>query len=80
MFSCRNKINVMCYLLLSGTMVFLLFNRFGKHYELPLLAQSVIMTFVMLALVQLCVNVKHKTEIIKSKENKFSGNYTYSSR
>lgn len=45
---------------------------FGKHFELPLLAQSIIMTFIMLIMVHLCVSVKHKTEIIKAKEQKFS--------
>ena len=32
------------------------------------------MTFIMLIMVHLCVSVKHKTEIIKAKEQKFSGN------
>lgn len=47
--------------------------RFGKHFELPLLAQSVIMTFTMMMLVHLCVTVKHKSEIIKARTHHFSG-------
>lgn len=50
--------------------------RFGRHFELPLLAQSIIMVFTMLALTEICVRVKHKGEIVASKEHKFSGNNT----
>jgi len=32
--------------------------RFGKHYELPLLLQSVVMIFTMLAMMHVCVLVK----------------------
>lgn len=60
-----------CLNLLIANILRILF-WFGKHYELPLLAQSVIMTFVMLMMVHLCVTVKHKTEIIKSKEHRFT--------
>ena len=35
-----------------------LFRRFGKHYELPLLLQSVVMIFTMLVMVHICVQVK----------------------
>lgn len=31
--------------------------RFGKHYELPLLAQSVIMIGTMMAMMHICVEV-----------------------
>lgn len=47
--------------------------RFGKHYEIPLLAQSIIMLFAMMALVHLCVHVRRKTEIIVAKQHKFTG-------
>lgn len=49
--------------------------RFGKRYELPLLAQSIIMLFAMMALVHLCVHVKRKSEILASKQYKFTGLY-----
>ncbi|XP_052816137.1 solute carrier family 66 member 2-like [Mya arenaria] len=60
-----------CLNLLIANILRILF-WFGKHFELPLLAQSVIMTFTMMALVHLCVTVKHKTEIIKSRQHQFS--------
>lgn len=60
-----------CLNLLIANILRILF-WFGKHYELPLLAQSVIMTFIMLAMVHLCVTVKQKTELIKSKEHNFA--------
>ncbi|KAL5022818.1 hypothetical protein ScPMuIL_001973 [Solemya velum] len=44
---------------------------FGRHFELPLLAQSVIMIFAMLALIKLCVEVKQTSEILKTKPRKF---------
>lgn len=47
--------------------------RFGRHFELPLLAQSIIMVFTMLALTEICVRVKHRSEILASKEHKFTG-------
>lgn len=45
---------------------------FGRHFELPLLAQSIIMVFTMLALTEICVRVKHRSEILASKEHKFT--------
>lgn len=60
-----------CLTLLIANILRILF-WFGKHFELPLLLQSIIMTFTMLALTQLCVKVKHKGEIIKAKQHHFT--------
>ncbi|KAL3859819.1 hypothetical protein ACJMK2_010011 [Sinanodonta woodiana] len=57
-------------LLIANTLRILFW--FGKHYELPLLVQSIIMIVTMLALVHVCVAAKHKSEIISSKVRKFS--------
>lgn len=45
---------------------------FGRHFELPLLAQSIIMVFAMLVLVQLCVSVNQKSEIIAARARRFT--------
>ncbi|XP_053401556.1 solute carrier family 66 member 2-like isoform X2 [Mercenaria mercenaria] len=60
-----------CLTLLIANILRILF-WFGKHFEMPLLLQSIIMTFTMLALTHLCVTVKHKSEIIKAKQHNFS--------
>ncbi|KAL4235203.1 PQ-loop repeat-containing protein 1 [Mactra antiquata] len=57
-----------CLNLLIANILRILF-WFGKHFETPLLLQSIIMTFTMLALTHLCVTVKHKVEIIKAKQH-----------
>ncbi|XP_035828601.1 solute carrier family 66 member 2 [Aplysia californica] len=61
-----------CLALLIANILRIMF-WFGKHFELPLLAQSIIMIVTMLVLVQLCVDVRSKTEIIASKPRRFSG-------
>ncbi|CAL1544814.1 unnamed protein product [Lymnaea stagnalis] len=61
-----------CLALLIANILRIMF-WFGKHFELPLLAQSIIMIFTMLILVQLCVDVKSRTEIISSKQRRFTG-------
>ncbi len=48
--------------------------RFGRHYEIPLLIQSILMNIAMFALIHLCVNVNAKDRIAaQSKEHVFSG-------
>ena len=47
--------------------------RMGHPFELPLLAQSVIMNVVMLLLVHVCVTVKARQQIVKHKERTFTG-------
>ncbi len=48
-------------------------HRFGHQFELPLLAQSVIMNVTMLAMIRLCVKFNGKSQILKSKDRLFTG-------
>lgn len=59
-----------CLALLIANILRIMF-WFGKRFELPLLAQSVIMIVTMMVLVELCVRVKNRSEIIASKQRKF---------
>ena len=47
--------------------------RFGKHYEIPLLLQSILMNATMLLMIKVCVNIRNKNQITKSKEQVFTG-------
>lgn len=49
--------------------------RFGKHYELPLLLQSLLMILAMFVMIKLCINVQNRTQIIKTKERVLTGEY-----
>ena len=49
------------------------FTRFGRHYETPLLIQSILMNMAMFALVHLCVNINAREVIIKMEERVFTG-------
>lgn len=60
-----------CLALLVANILRILF-WFGHPYELPLLAQSIIMNVAMLAMVHLCVYVRNKTMIIKGKDRIFT--------
>ncbi|XP_037069269.1 solute carrier family 66 member 2-like [Pollicipes pollicipes] len=57
-------------LLLANTLRILFW--MGHPFELPLLAQSVIMNGVMLALIHVCVAVKSRQHIVKYKERTFT--------
>jgi len=47
--------------------------RFGKHFELPLLAQSVLMIFAMMAMVEICVRVRNRSEIVQPRQHHLRG-------
>ncbi|XP_065828463.1 solute carrier family 66 member 2-like isoform X2 [Oscarella lobularis] len=49
-----------CFVLLIANILRILF-WFGTYYELPLLAQSVIMIATMIVLLKLCVQVRHES-------------------
>ena len=51
---------------------FIEFLRFGHPFELPLLAQSVIMIFAMAVMLELCTRVKRENELT-AKRRKFTG-------
>ncbi|ESO95005.1 hypothetical protein LOTGIDRAFT_117571 [Lottia gigantea] len=65
-----------CLTLLIANILRIMF-WFGKHFELPLLAQSFIMVVTMMALVELCVRVKRETEIVSAKQRRFLGKSKY---
>jgi len=52
-----------CLALLIANTLRILF-WFGKFFELPLLAQSIFMLFMMMLMLHLCVTVKNKTELV----------------
>ncbi|XP_012225879.1 solute carrier family 66 member 2 isoform X4 [Linepithema humile] len=56
-----------CLTLLVANTLRILF-WFGKHYELPLLLQSMLMIVAMFVMIKLCINVQNRTQIIKVKE------------
>lgn len=59
-----------CLVLLIANTLRILF-WFGKHFELPLLAQSVVMIAGMLIMVNLCVDVRNRNEPHRSKPAHF---------
>ena len=42
-------------------------SRFGKHFELPLLAQSIIMIVTMMAMMHICVEVNSEKGTVMRK-------------
>jgi len=57
-----------CFVLLLANTLRIVF-WFGHPFELPLLFQSIIMIFTMLALVELCVRTKNRNLIAGNKKN-----------
>ncbi|XP_076283234.1 solute carrier family 66 member 2 isoform X1 [Lasioglossum baleicum] len=49
-----------------------IFFWFGKHYEVPLLLQSVFMIITMFIMIKLCVSVQNRNQIIKTREHVFA--------
>ena len=46
--------------------------RFGRHFELPLLLQSVVMIITMLGMLELCVRI-HSLHELSSRRRAFIG-------
>ncbi|XP_066593654.1 solute carrier family 66 member 2 isoform X2 [Prorops nasuta] len=65
-----------CLTLLIANTLRILF-WFGKRYELPLLFQSILMIITMLVMVKLCINVRNRNQIIKSRERVFTDFQSY---
>jgi len=59
---------MVCFVLLMANSLRILF-WFGKHFELPLLAQSFIMVVAMIAMVELCARVRSKQETATKEHN-----------
>merc|ERR1712141_418102 len=61
-----------CLALIVANILRILF-WFGRHYEIPLLIQSILMNIAMFALIHLCVNVNTKDRIAgQLKDHVFS--------
>ncbi|XP_071043024.1 solute carrier family 66 member 2 isoform X2 [Parasteatoda tepidariorum] len=60
-----------CLVLLIANTLRIIF-WFGHPFEIPLLLQSIIMNIAMLAMIQLCVQVRNKTVIVPTKNRIFS--------
>ncbi|XP_051167093.1 solute carrier family 66 member 2 isoform X1 [Leptopilina boulardi] len=60
-----------CLALLIANTLRILF-WFGKRFELPLLLQSILMIITMLLMIRLCINIRAKNQIIKSRERVFT--------
>ncbi|XP_076283235.1 solute carrier family 66 member 2 isoform X2 [Lasioglossum baleicum] len=54
-----------------------IFFWFGKHYEVPLLLQSVFMIITMFIMIKLCVSVQNRNQIIKTREHVFADFQSY---
>ncbi|XP_016912116.2 solute carrier family 66 member 2 [Apis cerana] len=49
-----------------------IFFWFGKHYEIPLLLQSIFMIVAMFIMIKLCISVQSRNQVIKVRERVFS--------
>ncbi|CAD1472005.1 unnamed protein product, partial [Heterotrigona itama] len=61
-----------CFTLLIANTLRIFF-WFGKHYEIPLLLQSICMIVTMFIMIKLCINVQSRNQVIKARERVFSG-------
>ena len=56
----------------------ILFIRFGRHFELPLLIQSFIMIAAMLMMLQLCTKIRRESDM-SAKKRSFLGECAHDS-
>ncbi|XP_076233977.1 solute carrier family 66 member 2 isoform X2 [Calliopsis andreniformis] len=54
-----------------------IFFWFGKHYEIPLLLQSILMIITMFIMIKLCVTLQNRNQIIKTRERVFADFQSY---
>ncbi|XP_067940939.1 solute carrier family 66 member 2-like isoform X3 [Watersipora subatra] len=66
--NCDGFSTFVCFVLIIANILRVFF-WFGKRFEAPLLAQSILMIAAMLAMVEVCVRVKNKSEIIQGKQH-----------
>ena len=50
--------------------------RFGKHFEYPLLIQSIVMNIAMFAMIHLCVHVRNANQLLQARQKIFTGTFT----
>lgn len=62
---------LVCFALLIANTLRIMF-WFGKHFEYPLLAQSLIMNVTMFAMVHLCVTVRNKNQLHQARQRIFT--------
>ncbi|XP_066149811.1 solute carrier family 66 member 2 isoform X1 [Euwallacea fornicatus] len=62
---------LVCLALLIANTLRVLF-WFGKHFEYPLLMQSIIMTVTMFAMIHLCVQTRNKSELQQARRRIFT--------
>ncbi|XP_067940930.1 solute carrier family 66 member 2-like isoform X2 [Watersipora subatra] len=70
--NCDGFSTFVCFVLIIANILRVFF-WFGKRFEAPLLAQSILMIAAMLAMVEVCVRVKNKSEIIQGKQHSLRG-------
>lgn len=54
-------------------LLFFIYSRFSKRFELPLLVQSIVMNLTMFLMIHLCVKVKRANAIMKTRDRVFTG-------
>jgi len=59
---------MVCFVLLIANTLRILF-WFGRHFEIPLLTQSIIMVFAMIGMLELCVRVRSQQETGSKQRN-----------
>ncbi|ERL84982.1 hypothetical protein D910_02405, partial [Dendroctonus ponderosae] len=62
---------LVCLALLIANTLRILF-WFGKHFEYPLLAQSLIMIATMFAMIHLCVRIRNKAQLHQARQRIFT--------
>ncbi|KAF5298388.1 hypothetical protein FQR65_LT01166 [Abscondita terminalis] len=68
------SLHVCLALLIANTLRILFW--FGKHFEYPLLIQSIIMNVMMFLMIHLCVHVKNKNQLIQARQRIFTAKPT----
>lgn len=64
------SLHVCLALLIANTLRILFW--FGKHFEYPLLIQSLIMNVMMFTMIHLCVRVKNKNQLLQARQRIFT--------
>ncbi|KAK5646604.1 hypothetical protein RI129_005068 [Pyrocoelia pectoralis] len=68
------SLHVCLALLIANTLRILFW--FGKHFEYPLLIQSLIMNVMMFTMIHLCVRVKNKNQLLQARQRIFTAKPT----
>lgn len=61
---------LVCLALLIANTLRIMF-WFGKHFEYPLLIQSIIMNFAMFTMIHLCVRVRNRNQLVQARQRLF---------